>query len=236
MLTAAAPGITLAGHCLTLLLLQWQHFPVGVLVTAQETAPSSHIRWVATTWLLLAGVFHIWFLVFYQVLTVSSRVRYVWTHRCSRETGRTTCNYCWQMDLCYTLIWSHVNRITELKHSKLIRCWLVYFILHIWYHKYLGQSAVISYFLYKAFASLIWKSLYRSLPPRGTLLENICTDMRHTAFPFIRNLGNFDIVKCSNWEASDWPVDVWVWKVMVGAHPDDPVTNICPAPVTRILR
>ena len=39
-----------------------------------------------------------------------------------------------------------------------------------------------------ASASLIWKSLYKSLPPRGTLLENICTDIRHTALPFIKNL------------------------------------------------
>ena len=39
-----------------------------------------------------------------------------------------------------------------------------------------------------AFASLIWKSLYNVLPPRGTLLQNMAAVIRQTALPFIMNL------------------------------------------------
>ena len=39
-----------------------------------------------------------------------------------------------------------------------------------------------------ALASLIWKSLYRVLPPKGTLLQNMAAVMRQTALPFIMNL------------------------------------------------
>ena len=38
-----------------------------------------------------------------------------------------------------------------------------------------------------AFASLIWKSLNKVLPPNGILLENIAAVIRHTALPFIIN-------------------------------------------------
>ena len=41
--------------------------------------------------------------------------------------------------------------------------------------------------MFRAFASLIWKSLYKVLPPKGTLLQNMAAVIRQTAFPFIMN-------------------------------------------------
>ena len=74
-------------------------------------------------------------------------------------------------EVIQNVVWPGLSRHNETKLQRL---------LSLLFHE--------AFKLLTAFASLIWKSLYRSLPPRGTLLENIWTDMRQTALPFIRNL------------------------------------------------
>ena len=57
--------------------------------------------------------------------------------------------------------------------------------------------------LYIALLSRSWKSLYRSFPPRGTLLTNMSIDIRQRALPFIRNR--------SKWTDGKWWVVVMYW-------------------------
>ena len=123
------------------------------------------------------------------------------------------------------------------QHISIVMTSLLYYThIYIQYHKYvyLYQKSVIS-------CTGLWRVLSGSLCREVSPREELCwrtfglTSDRQPS----RSSGTWTVkLWDATWEgrATVWPVNIRVGKVMVGTHPEDPVTHFSSAPVSRVCR